>query len=59
MQGSASIKEKLEHARTDLEAASRANDLNPQAELRYGIIPALEKQLTMAAQVKPKNDLIA
>jgi len=49
LQGSASIKEKLEHARTDLEAASRANDLNRQAELRYGIIPALEKQLTMAA----------
>lgn len=49
LQGSASIKEKLEHARTDLEAASRANDLNRQAELRYGIIPALEKQLNMAA----------
>jgi len=48
LQGSASIKEKLEHARTDLEAASRANDLNRQAELRYGIIPALEKQLAMA-----------
>jgi ATP-dependent Clp protease ATP-binding subunit ClpB len=49
LQGSALIKEKLEHARTDLEAASRANDLNRQAELRYGIIPELEKQLTMAA----------
>ncbi len=34
LQGSASIKEKLEHARTDLEAASRANDLNRQAELQ-------------------------
>ena len=49
LQGSASIKEKLDHAKTELEAASRANDLNRQAELRYGIIPALEKQLTMAA----------
>ncbi|MDD1631761.1 MAG: ATP-dependent chaperone ClpB [Methylococcaceae bacterium] len=49
LQGSASIKEKLEQARTELELASRANDLNRQAELRYGIIPALEKQLTMAA----------
>ncbi|MDP2902862.1 MAG: ATP-dependent chaperone ClpB [Methylovulum sp.] len=48
LQGSASIKEKLEHARTELEAASRANDLNRQAELRYGIIPALEKQLNQA-----------
>lgn len=49
LQGSASIKEKLEQARTELELASRANDLNRQAELRYGIIPALEKQLIMSA----------
>jgi ATP-dependent Clp protease ATP-binding subunit ClpB len=48
LQGSASIKEKLEHARTELEAASRASDLNRQAELRYGIIPELEKQLANA-----------
>ena len=45
LQGSASIKEKLEQAKTELEAARRANDLNKQAELQYGIIPALEKQL--------------
>ena len=48
LQGSASIKEKLEHARTELEAASRANDLARMSELQYGIIPALEKQLQMA-----------
>jgi len=49
LQGSAAIKEKLEQAKTELEAASRANDLNRQAELRYGIIPALEKQLNDAS----------
>ncbi len=49
LQGSASIKEKLEHARTELELASRSNDLARMSELQYGIIPALEKQLTMAA----------
>ncbi len=49
LQGSASIKEKLEHARTELEAASRANDLARMSELQYGIIPALEKQLNSAA----------
>ena len=49
LQGSASIKEKLEHARTELEAASRTNDLARMSELQYGIIPALEKQLTMAS----------
>jgi ATP-dependent Clp protease ATP-binding subunit ClpB len=45
LQGSASIKEKLEHARGELEAASRTNDLAKMSELQYGIIPALEKQL--------------
>ncbi|MDD5114318.1 MAG: ATP-dependent chaperone ClpB [Methylobacter sp.] len=45
LQGSASIKEKLEHAKTELEAASRTNDLARMSELQYGIIPALEKQL--------------
>jgi ATP-dependent Clp protease ATP-binding subunit ClpB len=50
LQGSASMKEKLEQAKTDLEAARRANDLAKQAELQYGIIPALEKQLNHDAQ---------
>ncbi|SJM91306.1 ATP-dependent chaperone ClpB [Crenothrix polyspora] len=45
LQGSAAIKEKLEHARGELEAASRTNDLAKMSELQYGIIPALEKQL--------------
>ena len=45
LQGSASIKEKLEQAKTELEAASRASDLAKMSELQYGIIPALEKQL--------------
>ncbi|MCF7988552.1 MAG: ATP-dependent chaperone ClpB [Methylovulum sp.] len=59
LQGSASIREKLEQAKTELEAASRANDLNRQAELRYGIIPALEKQLNQADSVDtPKMTLL-
>ncbi len=48
LQGSASIKEKLEQARIDLEAASRASDLARMSELQYGIIPELEKQLHTA-----------
>jgi len=47
VQGSANVKEKLEQAKSDLESARRANDLNKQAELQYGIIPALEKQLSL------------
>ncbi len=49
LQGSATIKEKLEQARTELEAASRTNDLARMSELQYGIIPALEKQLQAAS----------
>ncbi|NOT83238.1 MAG: ATP-dependent chaperone ClpB, partial [Methylococcaceae bacterium] len=48
LQGSASVKEKLEHARMDLEAATRNNDLARMSELQYGVIPALEKQLLSA-----------
>ena len=55
LQGSALIKEKLEHARTDLEVASRSNDLARMSELQYGIIPALEKQLTMAAPAEAQK----
>lgn len=48
LQDSASIKEKLEHARVELDTARRANDLAKMSELQYGIIPALEKQLQTA-----------
>jgi len=55
LQGSASIKEKLEQAKTELEAASRAGDLAKMSELRYGIIPALEKQLHSAAPAEAQK----
>ena len=38
-------KEKLEKARLELEQARQAGDLNKAAELQYGTIPDLEKQL--------------
>ncbi|MCU1289315.1 MAG: chaperone protein ClpB [Acidobacteria bacterium] len=38
-------KEKLEQARLELERARQAGDLNKAAELQYGTIPTLEKQL--------------
>ncbi|MBK8814626.1 MAG: ATP-dependent chaperone ClpB [Methylococcaceae bacterium] len=56
---SASIKEKLEHARVELETARRANDLAKMSELQYGIIPALEKQLQSADTTEvPKMTLL-
>ena len=50
LQGSHTIKEKLERARLDFETARRAGDLTRMSELQYGIIPDLEKQLGTAAQ---------
>ncbi len=52
LQGSQGIKSNLEQARLDLETARRAGDLGRMSELQYGIIPALEKQLSMASQVE-------
>jgi ATP-dependent Clp protease ATP-binding subunit ClpB len=52
LQGTHTIKEKLERARLDFETARRAGDLARMSELRYGVIPDLEKQLDMAAQAE-------
>ena len=49
LQGTTHIKEELERARLELEAAQRAGDLARMSELQYGKIPELEKQLEMAA----------
>ncbi len=48
VQGSAHIKEEIERARLELEAAQRAGDLAQMSEIQYGRIPALEKQLESA-----------
>jgi len=45
-----SIKEQIEQAKTEAEAAQRAGDLNKSAELRYGRIPELEKELAEVNQ---------
>jgi len=44
----ADIQEKLEQARIELERAQRESDLGRAAELQYGSIPELEKQLAAA-----------
>jgi ATP-dependent Clp protease ATP-binding subunit ClpB len=48
VQGEAHIKEELERARDELEKARRASDLGRMAELQYGKIPELERQLEQA-----------
>jgi len=52
IQGSASIKEKLEQVRAELETARRSNDLTLMSELQYGKIPELERQLDLASQAE-------
>ncbi|OEE84620.1 ATP-dependent chaperone ClpB [Enterovibrio norvegicus FF-162] len=52
LSGTQHIKSVLEQARTDLEIARRAGDLNRMSELQYGRIPELEKQLDLASQAE-------
>lgn len=44
------LKKRLEQARVDLENAQEEYDLNRSAELSYGIIPDLERQLKQAEE---------
>ena len=55
LQGTATIKERLEHARLDLEAARRAQDYTRMSELQYGEIPKLEKELDLASQAEMQD----
>ncbi len=48
MQGATHLKEELERAKTELDQAHRAGDLSRAAELQYGRIPELDKQIQQA-----------
>ncbi len=50
VQDASNIKEELEQAGLAMETASRAGDLERMAQLQYGRIPTLEKQLENALQ---------
>lgn len=49
--GTAKIKEQLEQARLELDAAQRKQDIAKMSEIQYGKIPELEKQLLAASEV--------
>lgn len=53
--GTQHIKADLEQARLNLDVARRASDLTRMSELQYGRIPALEKQLDLAAQAEMQD----
>ncbi len=46
VQGAQHLKEELEQAKTDLESATRNNDLAKMSELQYGKIPTLESKIS-------------
>jgi ATP-dependent Clp protease ATP-binding subunit ClpB len=54
VQGEAQIREELDRARAELDAARRAGNLGRMAELQYGKIPALEKRLNEASAAEEK-----
>jgi ATP-dependent Clp protease ATP-binding subunit ClpB len=53
--GTTKIKEQIEQAKSELEAAHRHQDLAKASELQYGRIPELERQLHAAAETEQKG----
>src|SRR5690606_4550549 len=55
LQGATRVKEQLEQARLDLEAAQRRQDYARMSEIQYGRIPELEKQLAAAQEAENRG----
>ena len=52
LQGATKIKEQIEDAKLQLEAAQRAQDFARMSEIQYGTLPELEKQLKAAQEAE-------
>ncbi|HRP71691.1 MAG TPA: ATP-dependent chaperone ClpB [Luteimonas sp.] len=52
LHGATKIKEQIEAARLELEAAQRAQDYTRMSEIQYGRLPELEKQLKAAQEAE-------
>ncbi len=55
LQGTTKIKEQIEQARVELEAARRRQDYAKMSEIQYGQLPALEKQLAGAQDIDTQH----
>jgi ATP-dependent Clp protease ATP-binding subunit ClpB len=55
LQGATKIKEQIEAARLELEAAQRKQDFARMSEIQYGTLPELEKQLKAAQEAETKG----
>ena len=59
IEGSRKIKEDLEKARFEMEKYTREGNLEKAAELKYSLIPSLEKQLAAAQENEEKGEVSA
>ncbi|HVI57354.1 MAG TPA: ATP-dependent chaperone ClpB [Luteimonas sp.] len=55
LQGATKVKEQIEAARLELEAAQRRQDFAAMSEIQYGRMPELEKQLKAAQEAETKG----
>jgi ATP-dependent Clp protease ATP-binding subunit ClpB len=55
LQGATKIKEQIEAAKLELEAAQRRQDYAKMSEIQYGRIPELDKQLKAAQEAEKKG----
>ncbi|WP_133500478.1 ATP-dependent chaperone ClpB [Cognatilysobacter terrigena] len=55
LQGATKIKEQIEAAKLELEAAQRRQDYARMSEIQYGLLPELEKQLAAAQEAETKG----
>ncbi len=53
--GATKLKEQIEQAKMELEAAHRAQDIAKMSEIQYGRLPELEKQLKASQEVETKG----
>ena len=55
LQGTTKLKEQIEQARLELDAAQRAQDYARMSEIQYGKLPELEKQLAAAHDAETQD----
>ncbi|HEL3812411.1 TPA: ATP-dependent chaperone ClpB [Stenotrophomonas maltophilia] len=55
LQGATKIKEQVEQAKLELEAAQRRQDFAKMSEIQYGLLPQLEKQLAAAQEAEHRD----
>jgi ATP-dependent Clp protease ATP-binding subunit ClpB len=55
LQGATRIKEEIEQARVELDAAQRRQDYTRMSEIQYGTIPELEKRLKAAQEAETRG----